>query len=112
MKFTFTSRHFKAHETIKDFAKSEIEKINKFYDGIIKCEVILSFEKATNSVKTAEVILTTNTHHTITAKEKTDDFIASIEGAFDKTAKQIKRYKEKLKSNHSSKRNYKLAVNE
>jgi putative sigma-54 modulation protein len=103
MNFTFTSRHFKAHETLKEFATSEIEKISRFYDGIMKCEVILSFEKATNSVKTAEVIVSINNHHTITAKEKTDDFLASIEGAVDKVVSQIKKYKDKLKSNHNPK---------
>jgi putative sigma-54 modulation protein len=111
MKFTFTSRHFRAHETIKKFAANEIEKISRFYDGIMKCEVILSFEKATNSVKTAEVILRINNHHTITAKEKTDDFLASIEGAVDKVAVQLKKYKDKLKSNHGN-RELKININQ
>jgi putative sigma-54 modulation protein len=104
MKFTFTSRHFKAHETLKEFATSEIEKFNRFYDGIMKCEVILSFEKATNSVKTAEVVLKINNHHTITAKEKTDDFNASIEGAVEKVVSQLKKYKEKKLTNHTPKK--------
>ena len=104
MKFTFTSRHFKAHETLKEFATSETEKFNRFYDGIMKCEVILSFEKATNSVKTAEVVLKINNHHVITAKEKTDDFAASIEGAVDKVVSQLKKYKEKKFTNHVPKK--------
>ena len=104
MKFTFTSRHFKAHDTLKEFALSEIEKINRFYDGVMKCEVILSFEKSTNSVKTAEVIVKINNHHTITAKDKTDDFNASIEGAVGKAINQIKKYKDKLRTNHNPKK--------
>lgn len=104
MKFTFTSRHFKAHDTLKEFALSELEKINRFYDGVMKCEVILSFEKSTNSVKTAEVIVKINNHHTITAREQTDDFTTSIVGAVDKAVIQIKKYKDKLRSNHSPKR--------
>jgi len=104
MKFTFTSRHFKAHETLKEFATSEIDKFTRYYDGIMKCEVILSFEKATNSVKTAEVVLKINNHHVITAKEKTDDFVASIEGAVDKVVSQLKKYKEKKIINHAPKK--------
>jgi putative sigma-54 modulation protein len=103
MKFVFTSRHFKAHSSLKEFAQNEIEKISKFYDGIIKSEVILSFEKAMNSVKIAEIIVTTNTHNVITAKERSDDFKVSIEGAVDKAASQIKKLKEKIKSNHTVK---------
>jgi putative sigma-54 modulation protein len=101
MKFVFTSRHFKAHDNIKQFAQNEIEKITKFYDGIIRGEVILSFEKSTNSVKIAELILTTNTHHVLTAKERSDDFLISIEGAADKMEAQLKKIKEKLKFNHT-----------
>lgn len=103
MKFILTSRHFKAHPTIKEFAENEVEKIGKYYDGIIKCEVILSFEKPTNSVKKAEVIISANNHHTITAKAQSDDFIISIEGAIDKAVSQIKKLKEKVKSNHTPK---------
>jgi putative sigma-54 modulation protein len=103
MNFTFTSRHFKAHDTLKEIAQNEVDKINKFYDGIIKCEVILSFEKVTNSIKIAEFIVNSNNHHTFTAKEQSEDFKISIEGAADKIISQIKKYKEKLKSNHNSK---------
>ena len=112
MKFTFTSRHFKAHDTLKEFALSEIEKINRFYDGVMKCEVVLSFEKSTNSVKKAEIIVKINNHHTITAKEKTDDFNASIEGAVGKAINQIKKYKDKLRTNHNPKKLNKSGIDE
>jgi len=101
MKFTFTSRHFKAHDSLKETAQAEVDKITKFYDGIIACEVILSFEKVTNSIKIAEFIVNTNNHHTFTAKEQSEDFKVSIEGASDKILSQIKKYKEKIKSNHN-----------
>lgn len=101
MKFIFTSRHFKAHDSLKEFAEKEIEKLNRFYDGIMKCEVILSYEKPSNSIKIAEIIVDTNTHSILTAKASTGDFMASMEMAFDKIRSQIKKLKEKLKSSHS-----------
>ena len=103
MNFLFTSRHFKAHDSLKEYAAQEAEKISKFYDGVIKCEVVLSFEKVTNSVKIAEFIVNTNNHRTFTAKNQSDDFKISIEGASDKIISQLKKYKEKLKTNHNSK---------
>lgn len=105
MKFTFTSRHFKAHDPLKEIAQNEVDRINKFYDGIIKCEVILSFEKVTNSIKIAEFIVNTNNHHTFKSREQSEDFKVSIEGAADKIISQLKKYKEKLKSNHNSRFN-------
>jgi len=103
MNFTLTARHFKAHDSLKEFAEAEIEKVTRFYDGIIKCEVILSYENPTNSVKNAEVILKINNHHTFAAKEKSNDFKVSIENAVDKISSQLKKYKDKLKPNHSEK---------
>lgn len=103
MKFLFTSRHFKAHDSLKEIAEYESEKINRFYDGVIKCEVILSFEKVTNSIKIAEFIVNANNHHTFTARSQSEDFKVSIEDAADKIVSQLKKYKEKIKTNHSTK---------
>lgn len=101
MKFVFTSRHFKAHDSLKEFAEKEVEKLNKFYDGIMKCEVILSYEKPANSIKIAEIIVDTNTHAILTAKAESGDFLASMEMAFGKILSQVKKLKEKLKKSHS-----------
>ncbi|HEY3251509.1 MAG TPA: ribosome-associated translation inhibitor RaiA [Ignavibacteria bacterium] len=97
MTLIFTARHFKAHDTLKEFAEEELQKLSKFYDGIIKSEVILSYDKPTNSIKTAEVIVHANNHHTFTAKDSSDDFKVSIEGAVDKITTQIRKYKDRVK---------------
>ena len=51
MTFIFTARHFKAHDSLKEFAEAESKKFTKFYDGIIKTEVILDYDKPENSLK-------------------------------------------------------------
>lgn len=103
MKFNFTARHFKAAESLIEFAEGEAEKLNKYYDGLMKCNMILSSEKSTSNIKSAEVIVTANTHHVFTGKAKADDFRLSIERAFGKVRIQLKKFKEKLKSNHPRK---------
>jgi ribosomal subunit interface protein len=100
MKFTFTARHFKAHDSLKELAKGNAEKLSKLYDGIIGCEVILSYEKSVNSIKTAEIIVQANSHHTFKSTDTTDDFHTSVENAFEKIESQLKKYKDK--SNPSS----------
>ena len=55
MNVTFTARHFRPHADVKELAVAEVKKLGKFYDGIVRASVVLSFERATNSVKTAEV---------------------------------------------------------
>ncbi len=95
MNTTVTSRHFKAHETLVDYAKGSVEKLDRYYDGIIKCEVKLSFEKARNSVKTAEIILSVF-RNKIAAMHESDEFHKSIDGAVDKVLARLKKYKDKL----------------
>jgi putative sigma-54 modulation protein len=95
MNTTVTSRHFKAHETLTDYAKDAVEKLNRYYDGIIKCEVKLGFEKSRNSVKRAEVILSVYKNK-IAAIHESDEFHKSIDGAVDKVLARLKKYKDKL----------------
>jgi putative sigma-54 modulation protein len=95
MKTTVTSRHFKAHETLVEYAEEAVAKLERYYDGILKCEVKLSFEKARNSVKVAEVIVSVY-RSKITAIQTSDDFNKSIDGAVLKVLAQVKKYKEKL----------------
>lgn len=90
-----TSRHFKAHDTLVDYAKAAVEKLDHYYDGIIKCEVKLSFQKSHKSVKNAEIIVTVYKNK-ITAAAESDDFEKSVDGAVDKVLVRLKKYKEKL----------------
>ena len=95
MNTTVTCRHFKAHEELVDYAKDAAEKLNRYYDGIMKCEIKLSYHKALNSVKAAEVILTVYKQK-ITAKVESDEYHKSIDGAIVKALAQVKKYKDKL----------------
>lgn len=95
MNTTVTSRHFKAHETLVQYAEDAVQKLNRYYDGIIKCEVKLSFEKTRNSVKSAEVILSVYKGK-IAAVNVSDDFHKSIDGAVAKVLVRLKKYKAKL----------------
>lgn len=95
MNTTVTSRHFKAHETMVEYAEGAVAKLERYYDGILKCEVKLSFEKARNSVKVAEIILSVYKTK-ITAMQTSDDFNKSVDGAVEKVLAQLKKYKEKL----------------
>jgi putative sigma-54 modulation protein len=103
MTFIFTARHFKAHDTLKEFAEAETQKFTKHYDGIIRTEVILDYDKPENSVKNAEVIVHAKSNHTFKAKESSDDFMKSIEAAMNKIEIQVRKYKDKLTSHNGEK---------
>lgn len=97
IKVNITSRHFRAHDTLQEYIKSEIEYLTKYREEILHADVILSFEKSIHSVKNCEIILKLR-DKMLTSKESTDDFVKSIDKAIDKIEAQILRYKDKHKA--------------
>ena len=97
MNTTVTSRHFKAHHTLVKYAEDAVGKFGHYYDGVIRCEVILRYEKSRKSVKIAEVIASVYRTR-LKAEEQTEDFEKSIDGAVQKVIVQLKKYKAKLRA--------------
>jgi putative sigma-54 modulation protein len=102
MNVKFTARRFRAHPDIKEHALETVKKLDRFYDGIVSADVILSFERVTKSVKTAEINL--HVHGSVlSAKEKSEDFIKSIDATGEKLATQLTKYKTKLRAKDKAK---------
>jgi putative sigma-54 modulation protein len=96
MHIHFTARRFKAHESVRDHAIDSVKRLDKFYDGIVRGDVVLSFERTTNSLKTAEINL--HVYGTVLfAKEKSADFHKSIDVAVEKLERQLEKYKMRLR---------------
>jgi len=93
MKLSFTARHFKAPERLKDYAEKKVKRLEKYYDGILDCEVVLDYEKL---LQVAEIIVRVYGTR-LTVVEKSDDIFKSIDLAVDKMERQLKKYKEKLR---------------
>lgn len=92
----FTARKFKAHMALKNHAMTSIKALEKYYDGIMRGDVILSYERTSNSLKSAEI----NLHvggSILSAKEKSEDFDKSIELAINKLTRQLSKYKTKTR---------------
>jgi len=97
MNIKFTARHFRPRAAVKDHAVRAVERLGKFYDGIVSATVVLSFERVTNSVKTAEI----NLHvygTTLSAKERSDEFLKSIDAAAEKLNTQLAKYKSRRRA--------------
>lgn len=96
MQFHFTARKFRAHATLREHASGAVMRLPKYYDGIVRGDVILGYERSANSVKWAEVTL--HVHGTVlTATEKSEDFAKSIELAIAKLERQLAKYKSKVR---------------
>lgn len=89
-----TARHFKAHESLRTYAFDSMKKLERYYNGIVSANFILSYEKAVNSVKMAELYVTVY-GTVLKTVVKSDDFVKSIDAAVVKVERQIQKYKAK-----------------
>jgi ribosomal subunit interface protein len=97
MEVHFTARRFRADPDMKERAIESVKKLDKYFDGIRRCDIILSFGRATNSVKTAELNLHVN-RTTLVAVESSGDFSKSIDAALEKLGRRLETYKSKLRA--------------
>lgn len=88
-----TARHFELTPEIKSLAEENFDTLQRYYDNIISCHLILDVEKHR---KLAELQMSVF-GQTLKATGETDDMYISIETAFDKARGQLKKYKGKLK---------------
>ncbi|HUN66215.1 MAG TPA: ribosome-associated translation inhibitor RaiA [Bacteroidota bacterium] len=94
MEIHFTARKFRAHADVRAHALDEVKKLDKYYDGIVRSDIILSYERSVASVKTAEINL--HVYGTVlSAREQSDDFHKSIGLAVGKLERQLSKYKTK-----------------
>ncbi len=96
MQIQFTARRFKAHETLKDHATGAVSGLSKLFDGIVRGDVVLGYERSSNSVKWAEVTVHVQ-GNVLTAREQSDDFVKSVDLAVGKIERQLSKYKSRVR---------------
>lgn len=99
MRINFTARHFKASDQLKQYAEKKVQRLKKYYNGIIECEIILDYVKLDQIAEIAVKVYSQR----LVAIEKSPDIYKSIDLAVDKLERQVKKYKEKLRSHDNNK---------
>ncbi len=92
MKVTFSARHFEASEKLQEFAKNEIHRLKRYFDGTLTGTVIL--EKNDN-LKIVELRLNA-LGKLLPARMEGSDFYKIIPKAVDKLERQLKSTKSKV----------------
>ncbi|MGK9475909.1 ribosome hibernation-promoting factor, HPF/YfiA family [Melioribacter sp. OK-6-Me] len=92
MNIKITSRKFRAKDSLKNFIKEEIKSAEKFYDEILDVDVILSYTKPEDSIKTAEIIAQIP-GKTLSVSHSSDDFEKSVSAAVEKLIRQLQKIK-------------------
>jgi len=91
MRISFTARHYKPSNRLKEYAEDEVGKLEKVFDGIISCEIVLDYQK---EIQIAEIFVAVHGQK-LAVVEKTEDIYKSIDLAVEKMERQLIRYKEK-----------------
>jgi putative sigma-54 modulation protein len=96
MQLSVTFRHMDATDAIREYAREKVERINKYFSDPIKGHVVLSCERGYNHI--ADVTITLRNGLVIKGQESTEDLYSSIDLVMAKIERQVRRYKEKIRS--------------
>ncbi len=93
MKIEITARNFSMSNKLERYTEMEVNRLEKLYDGIMDCSVVL--EKVKND-NIAEIIMRVYKKNLVT-KDVSDDMLKSVDEAAEKLRRRLKKYKHKLR---------------
>jgi len=99
MDVNIKTTNFEADKKLLEFVNTKINKLDKYFDGIIRSEIILNFNKSKKKFtdnKEAKVILEVSGNDLFAEKEAVT-FEEAVDNVIDALEKQIKKYKGKLR---------------
>lgn len=97
MQVSITGRHVDLSDSLRAHVERRLESLNRYFDGVISAHVVFCLEGARHI---AEITIHAN-HVSLHAEQETDDLYASIDLAADKIEKQLKKYKDRIRSHRT-----------
>lgn len=96
MQLSVTFRHMDSTDALRDYAREKVDRIRKYFPDPIKAHVVLVCDRGYNH--TADVMITLHNGLVIKGVETTEDMYSSIDLVMAKIERQVRRYKEKIRS--------------
>lgn len=96
MQVMIKSRHVQVTPAIEEYASKKIEKFPRYFNRIQQVEVII--DKARNGY-TVEIITDVEHHEPFVATSSHEDLYACLDVGIDRTLRQLKDHKSKLRDN-------------
>ena len=96
MAIEITGRHIDVSDAMKRYAETKALQLDQDFPRLENIHIIMDVQKFRHF---AEVLIQ-GAHMRIEARETTDDMYASIDAAFDKAERRLRRLREKIQDAH------------
>lgn len=94
MNTSFTARHFNASDRLQAHCLEAVTKLEKFYDGIIDCDIVVSPHPDHDDPQLVELTVKV-AKTTLNATENAATYEQAMLKAVDNMKRQLLKYKEK-----------------
>jgi len=98
MNITIQSVHFDAAERLEQFIQQKVGKLDQFFEGIIKAEVILRLDKSESLENKVSEISLDIPGQKLFAKKQSKTFEEAVDLSCDALRRQLEKRKEKIKT--------------
>lgn len=99
MNISVNARHMDVTEAIRTYVESKVERLPRYYDGIMSVEIILDVE-AEHTV--AEMVVKARRKATFVATHRDRDLYAGIDQCLAKMVEQLRRHKDKVRNHQGA----------
>ncbi|MCC6464645.1 MAG: ribosome-associated translation inhibitor RaiA [Planctomycetes bacterium] len=106
MRITITAKHVKVTDTMKEYAREKLERLERYFDRIASIQVILNQDGLDH---VCEINVHTDTHNQLSAVvHNQEDMHAAVDLCLDKVHRQLQKVKEKIKGHKGAEKRKKL----
>ena len=92
MQLSIDGHHVDVTDSMQDYIRSKITRIERHFDQVVDIHVVLSVEKQRHKAEATVHVAGNNIH----AHSENDDMYAAIDLLLDKLDRQVKKHKEKI----------------
>jgi putative sigma-54 modulation protein len=96
MDIIVTGKHVEITDAIRDYARSKVQKLPRYYDRVAEIEVLIT--KPDNHEFEVEIIAHVDHHDNFVARHRHQDLYGCIDDVTDKMTRQLKDHKERLRN--------------
>jgi putative sigma-54 modulation protein len=98
MRIDVVGKHLEVTTAIQEYAQKKVEKLTKIFDGTQQIRVYVEAPQGKAAEFHVEVVVTVVKHEEFVAKASGPDMYAVIDTAAEKALRQIRDFKDKLRS--------------